>query len=224
MGRAPNGMSGAKMNRRSLGLILGFTFLGCGTPTQPMNQPHAASSEGLADSATDRGPSWAGQWMLNADRRVVLSEGGNLAIEHGGVELCVIQNVLGIPSIAQGVSAFAYSRRTDDGTEIWLHDGAAADPCAGTVLEGGSHDPDRVALAEDGSRIAWVAASATGIAAVFYRELPDGDVVQLTNHGVRRKGQPPANFVAPPHRSPPIFEGNRLVWDAPDGAHSVVIP
>lgn len=86
-------------------------------------------------------------------------------------------------------------------------------------------NPDRVALSPDGEQVAWVS-GASGLASVWTAPTVAGAVPrQLTNVGLedlpREPGQPPAGWVAPPHDESLRFEGDRLVWDSPQGPQSV---
>ena len=84
--------------------------------------------------------------------------------------------------------------------------------------------PNRIAIAPDADRIAYVS-SRHGIASVWIVRVDTGEAVQLTNRTVqRRPGAAPKDFVPVPSREPPRFEGPRIVWRAPDGEHSAVLP
>lgn len=88
-------------------------------------------------------------------------------------------------------------------------------------LLGPAEQPDRVALSPDGRHIAYVSGH-TGLASVWVLDLNGGEPVQLTNVGLRvAKGGRPDGFVPPPHLLPPVFDGDRLTWDSPEGPQSV---
>lgn len=82
--------------------------------------------------------------------------------------------------------------------------------------------PDRPALSPDGATVAWFA-SAGGFPALFVGSFDGSTRVQLTNKDLRRDKiiGPPPGFVPPPYDDSLAFDGDRLVWDSPDGPQSV---
>lgn len=88
-----------------------------------------------------------------------------------------------------------------------------------TIVQGGR--PDRLAL--QGDHLAWVASPA-GLGQVTIGWV-DGRTPPrpLTNVGLQRvPGRAPAGWVPPPLGDSLRFDGDRLRWDAPDGAHEAM--
>ena len=113
------------------------------------------------------------------------------------------------------------SRLAPSGTELVLFERISQGWSEGRVLvsEG---DPDRPALDPAGERLVYVAGPVAGL---WLLELDTGQRTRLTNHEVDHlPGQPPVGLIAVPHRSPPVFEGDSLVWVAPDGSHRLELP
>lgn len=128
----------------------------------------------------------------------------------------VLTGVVGEPAFGARAVAAAAVREEPVHTELIVLRGA--DVLRPTPPE---HRPDRVALAPDGSTVAYVSGH-TGWASLWVVPVDGGAPRQLTNAGLaRRKGGPPEGFVPPPHLDAPWFDGDLLVWDAPDGRHSV---
>jgi hypothetical protein len=136
-------------------------------------------------------------------------------------EQVLLQRVMGEPAWSADRSMVVIARATDQGSELVLlrkSAGAWSDPLV-LVHE---HNPDRPALSPDSRRVAYVAGPT---AALWLLDLDTSRRTQLTNlNSQHLPGLPPENWVPVPHQAPPRFQGNQLVWDAPDGSHSVMIP
>ncbi len=94
------------------------------------------------------------------------------------------------------------------------------------VLVPASFNADRPAISGDGERVAFVSGK-TGLASIWVVPFAGGEPVQVTNVGVaRRKGErgAPEGFVPPPVDDSLRFEGNALVWTAPDGPRRAELP
>lgn len=79
---------------------------------------------------------------------------------------------------------------------------------------------DRVALSPDGAHVAYVRGGVYPRMEIV--AVDGGEPRVLTNEDlVRTPGKAPEGFVPPPHEGPPRFDGDRLVWEAPDGTHEV---
>lgn len=164
-------------------------------------------------------PSPEGSW--NVDGESIRLEGRVLSI--GDTE--VAREVIGLPSVsADGTRiAFSHGLEGNHGTALSVVEKGADGWSAPRILvaEG---TPDRVAISPDGSKIAYVA-PAYGIASIWIIPFEGGNPLQLTNVGVRRDGPGrPDGFVPPPHRGPLRFDGDRLVWESPEGTHEAVLP
>jgi len=174
---------------------------------------------------SDAPPRLRADWPLFDGAALRLEDGG-LWLGQGSEEWPVADEVIGVPAIDADGSRFAYSRRADgaglSSIEAWERraDGGWNGP---RVLD---DHADRPALSPDGQRVAYVSGR-TGIASIWVVPFDGGDAIQLTNVGLEHRhipGHPPAGFVAPPHGGPPSFDGDALVWEAPDGSHQVVLP
>ncbi len=129
--------------------------------------------------------------------------------------------LLGEPARSESGDRVVVSRLAPTGTELVLYERTPRGWSEGRVLvsEG---DPDRPALDPAGKRLAYVAGPVAGL---WLLDLDSSERTRLTNHEVDHlPGQPPAGFIAVPHRSPPVFEGDSLVWVAPDGPHRMELP
>ena len=133
----------------------------------------------------------------------------------------MIAGAFGSPAWSQDRQTVVVSRVTPDGSELVLLrqvDGRWSDPTV-VVRE---HSPDRPALDPTGHRLAWVQGP---LAALWLLDLDTGIRTQLTNTVTQHApGLPPDGWLPVPHASPPRFDGDALVWDAPDGAHRLVLP
>lgn len=150
----------------------------------------------------------------------------------------VATDVVGLPSIAPAGDRVAYARQAGDValSSIEVMDARAPSGLwlAPRVLV---DHADRPAISPDGEQVAFVSGR-SGIASLWLVAFDGGDPIQLTNRDLASPavspsaldgpahppGQPPPGFVPPPHTAPPRFEGDRLVWDAPDGPHEVALP
>jgi hypothetical protein len=144
------------------------------------------------------------------------------------------------PAVPLAVAAVQPPARSGDGRRFVLAHRPEGAFC--TVLDAWSIDgdrwtgprrlesegcPDRVAIDPAGDRVAY-ASGRTGIAALYLVDFVGGAPRQLTNVGLEDRpptpGAAPEGFVPPPHLGPPRFDGDALLWTAPDGEHRVVLP
>ncbi len=199
--------------------LLGLLLVACAAATEPLSDTEPLLAEAGAP------PRVRATWPLfdGASARLV---DGHLWLGQDGQEWEVATGVIGTPTIDSEGTRFVYCRQADglglSSIEAWARaeDGSWTGP---RVLD---DHADRPAISPDGERVAFVSGR-TGVASIWLVPFAGGDAVQLTNAGLednRVPGQPPTNFVAPPHQGPPRFDGGALVWDAPDGSHRVVLP
>lgn len=116
---------------------------------------------------------------------------------------------------------FAFAERVDGGpqTRVW-----ACQVEQGCRVRWAEGHPDRLAIAPAGDQLAWVA-SVDGLPVVQVAGFEGGEPISLTNIGLDRSAPGrPAGFVPPPHDGPVRFDGPRIVWSSPEGAHQVVLP
>ncbi len=180
-------------------------------------------------------PREKGSWALSG--AVLTLDEGSLVLEAREGTRTLAVDVVGLPAISDDLQRVAYTRQSGDlglssievvearGNRAWSEPRILAD------------EGDRPALAPDGERLAFVSGR-TGIASLWILPFEGGQAVQLTNRDLRSPavseapldgpvhppGQAPPGFVPPPHQGPPRFEGDRLVWDGPDGPHEVALP
>jgi hypothetical protein len=157
-----------------------------------------------------------GQAQVCGDRRLTWT--------HGTATVVLAENALGAPAIdAAGRHLVASVERADGvSLQAWSHTGGRWVGPRQLVTDVGR--PDRPALSLDGQRVAYVS-GATGVSSVYIVPFDGGTPRQLTNASLTRQpGMPPDGFVPPPHRGPPVFLADTLVWDAPDGPQSVALP
>ena len=86
---------------------------------------------------------------------------------------------------------------------------------------------DRIAVAPDGAGAVFAAPNSQGVTGLWYVDAETGAQTRLTNpeHPSYAAGNgPPPGFVPPPHRDPPRFVGDRVVWSAVDGQHEARLP
>jgi len=218
-----------------IGLAIAFAFAaalgllhvsGC-APREPAPGPRAEVGGGgsLPPEVSVR-PERSGEWPVAGGATLVLSADGRLALRSSDGEIALAAEALELPAISASGERIAFAARRADGfstaVEAVAYESGAWTDVRALVDDGGT--PDRVAISPDGSRVAF-AAPAGGVAALWIVAFDGGAPVQLTNVGVRKQGpREPAGFVPVPHRGPPRFEGNELVWEAPDGTHRVVLP
>jgi hypothetical protein len=155
------------------------------------------------------------------------NERGTLAISAGTTRLILSERLVE-PAIVDAVGRTIVW--TDDGEQPGStalrvahcsSEGAWQSPRT-LVDDGGT--PNRIAVSADASHIAYVS-SANGLAALWVVAVDTGETLQLTNRDlVRVPGAAPDGFVPVPDRSPPRFEGDRLVWSSRQGKHEVVLP
>jgi hypothetical protein len=206
-----------------IALGLGLAW-GC-APKEPASQPASEIGGGSLPPEVSVRPERSGEWELAADARLVLAADGRLELRRPDDAITLAEETLELPAIsADGARvAFAFRKPREVGTAVAVaafEDGEWTGPRV-LVARG---TPDRVAISPDGRRVAYVAA-AGGIAAVWIAPFDGGEPVQLTNLGVREDGPgEPEGFVPVPHREPPRFAGDRLVWESADGEHQVVLP
>ena len=181
-------------------------------------------------------PRERGTWELQG-ATLVLAD-GTLVLETPGARQTLAHDVVGPPAVSADGDRVAYARQVGQAalSSIAVIDGRGVDGSWSEPRTLVGH-ADRPALSPDGGQVAFVSGS-SGIASVWLVPFEGGEPVQLTNRDLRSPavspdaldgpvhppGQPPAGFVPPPHTGPPRFEGDRLVWDAPDGAHGVDLP
>ncbi len=167
------------------------------------------------------------EWAIARDGRLLLTD-ETLSIEwpHAADEPATVlaTEVVGVPAISADGTRFVFGRNgPGDGLTVLDAVSISADGLSHTTLIADG-TPDRVAISADGQWVAWVS-GITGIASVWAMPFEGGAPVQLTNRDlVRIPGQEPAGFVPPPHRAPLRFEGTRIVWESPAGAHEVALP
>lgn len=121
--------------------------------------------------------------------------------------------VVGAVSRAAGLEAWAERPTGELSTVIVVRAGAVR-----RVLVDDGGMPDRPALSEDGTRLAYVSA-VTGLASIWVVDVDGGNPRQLTNVGIERdktRGAP-AGWVPPPMDRSLRWEGDALTWTAPDG-------
>lgn len=174
-------------------------------------------------------PRLVGSWPVAGDGGLRL-EDGRLWLGGEDGEWLVADQVIGVPAINAGGDRLVYCRQTGGETIAvleaweWSADGSGGAWLGPRVLV---RQGDRPALSPDGQQVAYVSGD-TGVASLWVMPFGGGGAVQLTNVDLDTSGacpgQPPAGFVDPPHRGPPRFDGDRLVWDAPDGPHAVALP
>ena len=88
-----------------------------------------------------------------------------------------------------------------------------------------NHLVDRLAFDAAGARLAFVwAGDQGGVAGLYLLRLPDGAPERLTNRAAAAPGQPPADWLPLPLRSPPVFDGDALRWTSEEGPHSLTLP
>jgi hypothetical protein len=133
----------------------------------------------------------------------------------------VLERVVGPPALSADGHTAVVARVTDTGSELVLLRQVDTTWSQAQVLVE-THNPDRPALDPAGRRVAYVAGP---VAALWLLDLETGARTQLTNTVTERApGQPPAGWLPVPHAAPPRFVGDTLVWDAPDGPHTLVLP
>jgi hypothetical protein len=133
----------------------------------------------------------------------------------------VLERVLGPPALSADGHTAVVARVTDTGSELVLLRQVDTTWSQAEVLVE-THHPDRPALDPGGHRLAYVAGP---VAALWLLDLETGARTQLTNMVTDHlPGQPPTGWLPVPHAAPPRFVGDTLVWDAPDGPHSLVLP
>jgi hypothetical protein len=213
----------ASIESKGLGLLAAVALLGL---TSGCGSSETADTGGSAlPPEVSVRPEHSGQWQVAGAASLVLEASGRLAITTPTSTITLAAEALELPAIGAGGKRVAFAARQPQGfgTTVAVaehREGAWHGPR--TLVSGGS--PDRVAISPDGASIAYVA-SAEGIAALWIVPFAGGEPAQLTNIGVQKNGPgEPAGFVPVPHRAPPRFQGDHLVWDAPDGRHQVVLP
>jgi hypothetical protein len=208
----------AKLVSKAARLLLCLAAVSCSE-----GAPEARSAAAVgAETTVMHGRS--GEWALAGGSTLVLSTDGALELRGSGT-IAVANDVIGVPSVSADGARFAFAQRVPRGSGTAIVAVARSDGgwTAPRVLTDAG-DPDLVAIAPDGARVAF-AAAANGIAAVWVVPFAGGAPVQLTNVGLARDGAgPPAGFVPIPLREPPRFEGRELVWTARDGEHRAVLP
>jgi hypothetical protein len=205
---------------RRISPLLGLALLvACTTATDPLSEPQPLLAEAGAP------PRLHASWPL-FDGAAVRLEDGRLSLEQGPDSWPVATDVIGVPTLDAEGTRFVYCRQAVglglSSIEAWgrTEDGSWDGP---RVLD---DHADRPAISPDGERVAFVSGR-TGVASIWLVPFAGGEAMQLTNVALedrRVPGQPPDGFVAPPHQGPPRFDGDALVWDAPDGHHRVVLP
>ncbi len=205
--------------RRVLSLLILLSLSACAPQAPTTTNPEPL----LVDAGA--APRLRAMQPLSGDDAIRL-EDGRLWLGNGGEEWLVAEDVIGAPSADGDGTRFAYCRQAVgeglSSVEVWARraDGGWDGP---RVLD---DHADRPAVSPDGQWVAYVSGR-TGIASVWIAPFIGGEAVQLTNVGLedhKVPGRPPEGFVAPPHGGPPRFDGEALVWDAPDGAHRVELP
>lgn len=205
--------------RRILALLILTTLTACNPETITSAEPQPL----LVDAGAP--PRLRASWPL-AHGSAMRVEDGRLWLDPGGEEWLVAEDVIGRPTANEAGTRFAYCRQADgeglSSVEVWdrREDGSWDGP---RVID---DHADRPAVSPDGEWVAFVSGR-TGIASIWLAPFEGGEALQLTNEGIEDRkvpGRPPEGFVAPPHEGPPRFEGDALVWDAPDGPHRVELP
>ena len=183
-------------------------------PPQPTQEILLEESDAL--------PRLRAEWAVAGGALLQLRD-GTLRMVDGEGEWTLADRVIGPVALDDDGDRLAYCRRGDgvalSSIEVWEHrrGGAWTGP---RVLAGG----DRPALSPDGETVAFVSGH-TGIASVWVMPFAGGEPIQLTNRDLTRiPGQAPEGFVPPPHRGPLRFDGDRLVWESPDGGQEVGLP
>lgn len=186
-----------------------------GADAPPSPQADAAHQLRAGDE-TEGTPSWELERTL-ADGAVVQQTENGVFIDGARVA----GEPLGPLMIDGAGRRFVVAERLDGGPEARLIACEPPSPCRALVAQG---QPDRAALSPDGRTVAWVDA-VDGLPAIFVGDFDGGDPTQLTNVDLPPpNGGPPPGFVPPPHLEPLRFAGDRLVWTAPDGEHSLELP
>ncbi len=132
-----------------------------------------------------------------------------------------IADVVGAPALDAAGDTAVLARLTERGTELTLFERRDGTWEEVRVLVR-EHSPDRPALDPEGRRLAYVAGP---VAALWLLDLETGTRTQLTNTVTDRiPGEPPAGWIPVPHRDPPRFDGDTLVWTSPEGEHRLDLP
>lgn len=181
-------------------------------------------------------PRERGSWQVKDGGLRLLD--GDLFLDDVDGSWPVATDVIGPPSISSACDRVAYARQAGEVALSSIEVLDASELCGfwkgpRVLVDHG----DRPALSPDGEQVAFVSGR-SGIASLWLVPFDGGEPIQLTNRGltspavspahldgpVHPPGQPPAGFVPPPHSGPPRFDGDRLVWDAPDGPQEVALP
>ncbi len=198
-------------------IILVSVAIGCSQPA-----PKGISDR---DTTSERSalPSPHGSWDL-ADGSKLILEDRALRLEGSNVTARISTELIGHPSVNQEGTRVAFSSRQERSygsqlaTTALGPDGWSSPK---TIVDEGT--PDRVSISPDGKRVAYVA-PANGVSAIWIIPFHGGESVQVTNNNLKKSGRgEPDVFVPVPHRAPPRFAGNKLVWESPDGRHEVVL-
>ncbi|MDP2313651.1 MAG: hypothetical protein Q8P41_12145 [Pseudomonadota bacterium] len=165
----------------------------------------ACQPDFLRSSEVDRPRAGSAAWVvdghaLRLEEHILTADGVPL-LEHVYDEPVVGDHVLYVPADPGPGDGGIYAVRIVDGA-------VRAVP----ILEEGR--PDRLALAPDGTTLAYVAGT-SGIASVWVVPVAGGRPRQLTNVNLASTpGRAPADFVHPPDDGPVQFVGSRVVWVA----------
>lgn len=232
------------MNPRRFALVLTTWLTTWLTACQASREPlpaaavtHAVSAPTAARTPTpiarslerDQPPSQAGRWPIADGAHLELAGGGVLTLTTAaGGTARWSEGVVGLPSLdARGERVVYAERRPGEHSTVLLARERAQGWEKARVLVQGGGNPDRVSLAADGARVAFVSGK-SGLASLWAVPFVGGAPVQLTNGGVEKQprapGLPPFGFVPPPHREPPRWEGKVLRWTSPAGEHEVALP
>lgn len=195
-----------------------------GSPEQCASEDRAPG--GGLGAAVSGSPMRRGRWGLADGSTLVLRPLGVLVREVGGSSRPVSTDVLGLPAVSPDGRRIVFSHRMAAQSKLVAMTLTQAGLSPLRVLWANGQ-PDRPALSPDGERVVFVAGN-RGVAGLWVIGFDGTGAAALTNDGLdlrnRVRGQAPAGFVPVPHRGPPEVLGNRVRWDAPDGAHEVVLP
>lgn len=181
-----------------------ISLAACGTA-----EPPQAPGTDAVPAVTTVTPTPSGEFLVDAQRRLVLRSGTE--------ERVLAEAIAGGVALSADQRTAAWARLIAGGPEgaVVLASLPEAEPR--TLVEG---VVDRVALSPDGAYAAYVRGGE--VPRIELVATAGGEPRVLTNADVVRvPGQAPEGFVPPPHRDPPRFEGDELVWAAADGEHRV---